>query len=85
MRLDCSGLMHKDATKFFNRWAKGKGCPYFEVSNARFDRVASFNQKGNVWKAGTTPSIRTCMTMVLDECCPGWDQPPNKKLKKRTK
>ena len=83
MRLDCSGLMHKNATKFFNRWGKGRGCPYYEVDYIRFGRVASFNERRNVWKAGPPPSIRACMTMVLDECCPGWDQPPDKKLRKR--
>ena len=68
MRLDCSACL--DGKKKFELWSKGGECPY---ENARFQQVANFQEKRDLWSYGPPPSIINCAKMVLDECCPGWN------------
>ena len=69
MRLDCSA--HPVGKRTFDEWASGGDCPY---SDCRFQRVALFNEKSSLWSYGPPPSIWKCCKMVLDHCCPGWDE-----------
>lgn len=79
MRLDCASL--PGGRVRFREWARRRvglwgsdPCPY---TGARVQRVANFSERRKVWKAGPPPSIWTCCKMVLDEACPGWDNPPD--------
>ena len=67
MRLDCAAC--PDGKKMFDDWADGGACPY---SGSRTQRIASFEEKKDLWKYGPPPSIWNCLCMVLDEKCPGW-------------
>ena len=70
MRLDCSAC--PDGVTRFDRWANGGPCPY---TNARVERVANFTESASLWRTHgwrNPPSLYRCMSMVLDECCPGW-------------
>ena len=67
MRLDASA--HPDPGAF-DYWAETGDCPY--GAGVPVQRVASFQERREIWSSGPPPTIWSALCMVLDEKCPGW-------------